>query len=312
MIHTQDVWMSDPLPLFRTFVRVVEAGSFSAVAREANTSQPTISRQVAALEAHLGCLLLQRTTRSLAPTEDGRVFYEAARRALEAVAEAETAVGRRKGQPTGTLRLAAAEVMGRLHILPRLPRFLDRHPEVSVDLVLGDGVSALVEEGIDLAIRVGNLDEAGLVARRIGLTRRVVAATPGYLARHGTPATPEDLRRHQCILYARLSTGAVWPFAGPGGEVAVPVAGRLRVNSTEAVRAAVLQGLGIGMVPVWHFADGEVESGRVVLLLGDWEPLPYPIHAVYPTRRFVAPKLRAMIDFLAAEFELDPQLSAFR
>jgi DNA-binding transcriptional LysR family regulator len=301
--------MSDPLPLFRSFVRVVEAGSFSAVAREAGTSQPTISRQVAALEAHLGCRLIQRTTRSLTLTEDGRAFYETARRALEAVAEAETSVGRRKGRPTGTLRLAAATVMGRLHVLPRLPRFLDRHPDVSVDLVLGDGFTDLVEAGIDLALRVGVLEDPGLVARRIGLSRRIVAATPDYLSRHGAPATPDDLRRHACIVYAGLATGASWPFQGPDGRIAVPVTGRLRVNSTEAVRTATLQGLGIGMVPVWHFVDGEFETGRLVPLLRDWEAPPLPIHAVYPSRRFVAPKVRAMIDFLAEEFDADPRLS---
>ncbi|WP_439596301.1 LysR family transcriptional regulator [Falsiroseomonas sp.] len=301
--------MSDPLPLFRSFVRVVEAGSFSAVARQAGTTQPTISRQVAALEAHLGCLLIQRTTRRLTLTEDGRAFYETARRALEAVAEAETSVGRRKGRPTGTLRLAASTVMGRLHILPRLPRFLERHPDLNLDLVLGDGFIDLVEQGIDLALRVGVLEDPGLVARRIGLSRRVVAATPGYLARHGTPAVPEDLRRHACIVYAGLATGASWPFQGPEGHISVPVGGRLRVDSTEAVRTATLQGLGIGMVPVWHFVDGEFETGRLALLLRDWEAPPLPIHAVFPTRRFLAPKVRAMIDFLAEEFEADARLS---
>jgi DNA-binding transcriptional LysR family regulator len=297
--------MSDPLPLFRSFVRVVEVGSFSAVARESGTSQPTISRQVAALEAHLGCLLLQRTTRSLTPTEDGRAFYETARRALEAVAEAETSVGHRKGRATGTLRLAAATVMGRLHVLPRLPRFLDLHPDLSVDLVLGDGFADMVEQGIDLALRVGVLQDPGLVARRIGLSRRVVATTPDYLARFGTPATPEDLRRHTCIVYAGLATGASWPFQGPEGRISIPVTGRLRVDSTEAVRAATLGGLGIGMVPVWHFVDRELESGRLVRLLKDWEAEPLPIYAVYPTRRFVAPKVRAMVDFLAEAFEAE-------
>ncbi|MBU8538398.1 LysR family transcriptional regulator [Falsiroseomonas tokyonensis] len=300
--------MSDPLPLFRSFVRVVEAGSFSAVARQEGTTQPTISRQVAALEAHLGCLLIQRTTRRLTLTEDGRAFYETARRALEAVAEAEGSVGRRKGRATGTLRLAASSVMGRLHVLPRLPRFLERHPDLALDLVLGDGFIDLVEQGIDLALRVGVLEDPGLVARRIGQSRRVVAATPDYLARHGMPAVPEDLRRHQCLVYAGLATGAAWPFQGPEGPTSVTVGGRLRLDSTEAVRAATLQGLGIGMVPVWHFVDGEFETGRLTRLLPDWEAPPLPIQAVFPTRRYLAPKVRAMIDFLAEEFAADARL----
>jgi DNA-binding transcriptional LysR family regulator len=304
--------MSDPLPLFRSFLRVVETGSFSAAAREANSTQPTISRQVAALEAHLGCLLLQRTTRAVTPTEDGRAFYEQARRALEAVEEAETSVGRRRGRATGTLRLGVAEVMGRLHVLPRLPRFLARHPDLSVDLVLSDGFTDLVEEGLDLAIRVGALTDPALVARRIGVTRRVVAATPSYLAGRAAPDTPEALAGHDCILYSRLAAGPVWHFEGPGGAVAVPITGRVRVSTTEAVRAAILGGLGIGLVPAWLFVDGEFESGRLVRLLPDWEPKPQPIHAVYATRRHLAPKVRAMIDFLAAEFDSDPQLGGDR
>lgn len=303
--------MADLIPLFRSFIRVVEAGSFTAVAQEQNTSQPTISRQIAALEEHLGCLLLQRTTRALTLTEDGRAFYAQAQLALEAVAEAETAVGRRKGKPTGTLRLACAAVLGRLHILPRLPRFLERYPDVAVDLVMGDDFTDLVEQRIDLSIRVGALTDPGLVARRIGTSRRVLVAAPGYLERHGTPRTPEELRQHNCILYTRLATGANWPFTGRDGPISVPVQGRLQVNNTEGVRAAILSGLGIGMVPAWHFVDREIETGRLTRLLPDYEPAPHPIHAVYPTRRFVAPKLRAMLDYLATEFELDPLLSAY-
>jgi len=301
--------MSDVLPLFQAFVRVVEAGSFSAVAREMNTTQPTISRQVAALERHLGCQLLRRSTRRLTLTEEGRAFHIQARRALDAVAEAEAAVGRGPGRAGGTLRLAAAEVMGRLHILPRLPRFLAAHPEIGLDLVLSDSFTDLVAEGIDLAVRVGVLAEAGLIARRIGLTRRVVVAAPAYLARRGTPRTPEELRAHDCVLYAGLATGAAWPLEGPAGPVSVPVGGRLRVSSTEAVRAAVLQGLGIGMVPAWHFTDGELATGRLVRVLQDWEPRPQPIHLVHAAGRFLAPRVRAMSDFLAAEFAADPNLA---
>jgi DNA-binding transcriptional LysR family regulator len=200
--------------------------------------------------------------------------------------------------------------MGRLHVLPRLPRFLARHPDLSVDLVLSDGFTDLVEEGIDLGIRVGTLADPALVARRIGLTRRVVAATADYLERRGMPRGPEDLRQHDCILYSRLAAGPVWQLRGPGGEVAVPVAGRVRVSTTEAVRAAVLGGLGIGMVPAWHFVDQEFETGRLVRVLPEWEPEPQPVHAVYATRRHLAPRVRAMIDFLAEEFGRDPHFGA--
>lgn len=304
--------MSDRLALFQTFVRVVEAGSFTSVATERHTSQPTISRQVAALEEHLGSLLFQRTTRSLTLTDDGRVFYEHARRTIEAAIEAESAVGRRRGKPSGKLRLSASVVFGRLHLIPRLPRFMTRYPDIEIDLLMNDGFSDLVEEGIDLSVRVGLVTDSSLIARRIGTTRRAVVATPDYLARRGIPQTPYDLQQHDCVIYSRLATGENWSFAGPDGPITVPVAGRFHVNNTEGVRAGILQGLGIGYVPVWHFTDHEIENGRLTVLLKDFEPPVQPISAVYPSRRFLALKVRAMIDFLAAEFEIDPKLSGFQ
>ncbi|MBN8534407.1 MAG: LysR family transcriptional regulator [Rhizobiales bacterium] len=303
--------MSDTLALYQTFLRVVEAGSFTAIANERNTSQPTISRHIAALEDHLGCLLFHRTTRSLTLTDDGRQFYEQARVALDAVASAESAVGKRKGKPTGRLKLSCAVVMGRLQILPRLPRFLARYPDVEVDLSMSDGFTDLVEEGIDLAIRVGELTDPGLIARRIGTTRRVVAATPEYLARKGEPRTPAELADHDCIIYSRLATGANWPFMTAEGTTSIAVKGRLHVNNTEGVRAAVLNGVGIGILPLWHFVDREIETGKVKVLLTKFETKSHPINAVYPSRRHLSLKVRAMIDFLAAEFELDPKLSGY-
>ena len=303
--------MSDDLLLFRSFVRVVEAGSFTAVAREMNASQPTVSRQIAQLEEQLGCLLFARTTRALTLTDDGRVFYEHAQRVLETVAEARSAVGRRKGKPSGALRLGAAAVMGRLHILPMLPRFLDRYPDVTVDLSLSDGFSDLVEEGIDVAIRVGAITDSSLVARRIGTNRRVVVASRGYVEKRGRPSSLADLADHDCIHYSRLATGSNWTFTTPSGDLSVPIKGRFRVNSTEGVRAAVLEGLGIGYVPIWHFVDQEIESGQLVILLTDYAPHLQPVHAVYPTRRFLAPKVRAIVDFLAHEFALTPKLSGY-
>lgn len=302
--------MSDLLTLFKTFLRVVETGSFTAVAAEFNTSQPTISRQIAALEERVGALLFQRTTRALAVTEDGRVLYEQARQTLDSVQQALGSVGRLRLAPTGLLRLACPVVFGRLHIVPRLPAFLARHPGVTIDLVMNDGFTDLVEEGIDLAIRIGAIVDPGLIARRIGLTRRVTVASPAYLAARGTPVVPADLAGHDCIVYARLATGNRWKFSGRDGPVSVSVSGRYRVNNSEGVREGVLAGLGIGVVPVWHFTD-EIASGRLAVILADFEPKPLPTQAVYPSRRFLAPKVRAMIDFLAHEFELDLRLSSY-
>jgi DNA-binding transcriptional LysR family regulator len=301
--------MSDTLSLISTFLRVVEVGSFSAVAQERDTSQPTISRQIAALESHLGCLLFQRTTRSLSLTDDGRVFYEHALRTAETLKEAETSVGRQRGKPSGTLRMGCAVVFGRLHLVPRLPRFMQRFPEISVDLSMNDGFTDLVEENLDLSIRVGVITDQNLVARKIGVTHRVVVATPEYLKRYGTPKTPHDLAEHSCIVYSRLAAGANWSFDSSSGVINVPVSGRFRVNNTEGVRAAVLQSLGIGFVPEWHFVENEIAKKKLVVLLKDYQPTPQPINAVYPSRRFLSPKVRVMIDYLAQEFALDPQLS---
>jgi DNA-binding transcriptional LysR family regulator len=300
--------MSDTLALFGSFVRTVEAGSFTAVARDLNVSQPTVSRQIAALEDHLGCLLFQRTTRALTLTDDGRTFYEHAKRTLESAGEAESAVGRRKGKPTGVLRLACSGVFGRLHIIPRLPRFRARFPDISIALSMGDAFVDLVAEGIDLAIRIGETKDSTLVARRIGITRRAVVATPEYLRQHGTPEHPRDLAQHECVVYDRLLTGAHWSFVTPEGPLSVPVSGPIHVNNTEAVRASVLEGLGIGYVPIWHFVEQEIESGRLAVVLRDFEPPAQPILAVYPSRRHVAPKVRAAMDYFADEFSLDPSL----
>lgn len=300
----------DLLGPMRTFVRVVEAGSFTAVATELNITQPTISRQIGALEDHLRTRLFTRTTRALTLTDDGRVFYEHALRALEAVSEAEGAVGRRRQKPSGLLRLAAPVVFGRLHVVPRLPAFLKRYPDVSVDLIMSDGFADLVEQGIDVAIRVGEIDDPGLIARRIGTVQRVTVASPAYLKANRAPKQPADLAAHQCIVYTRLATGNRWLFEGPNGPVAVEVGGRYRADNSEAVRDGVLGGLGIAVIPTFAFSR-EIESGAVKVLLQDFAPRPLPMHAVYASRRFVPLKVRAIIDHLAHEFSLDARLSAF-
>ena len=208
------------------------------------------------------------------------------------------------------MKLSCAVVMGRLHIIPRLPRFLERYPDVQVSLAFSDGFVDLIEGGIDLALRVGNLTDPSLIARRIGLTRRVVVATPGYIERHGAPLTPADLKDHNCIVYGGLASRSNWLFNGRDGPFSVPIAGRCHVDSTEALRAAILAGIGIGVAPIWHFVDGEIDNGTLTVLLDDYAPETHPIHAVYTTKRFLAPKIRAMIDFLSDEFERDPSFCA--
>jgi DNA-binding transcriptional LysR family regulator len=305
--------MSDVVAWMRTFVRVVEAGSFTAVAEERNTSQPTISRQVAQLEDHLGSLLFLRSTRALALTDDGQVFYNHALRTLESLTEAEMAVGRRKGKPSGTLRITCTSVLARLHIVPRLERFLARYPEIEIEFMIGDSQLDLVAEGIDIAIRGGRIGDDTLIARRLGNIYRHVVATPAYLDKHGRPQTLEDLTRHECILFSGVES--TWSFANgnadSGGPVAIPVHGRLRFNNTDSMREAVLRGLGIGFLPLWHLTGDLIESGKLEILLAHYKAETIPINAVYPSRRHLAPKVRAAIDFLVAEFEVDPLLTSY-
>ncbi len=300
----------DLLAAFRIFVRVAEAGSFSAVAREVGATQPAVSRQVSALEEHLGARLIQRTTRSLALTEDGRDLLGHARRVLDCVEEAETAVGRRQGAPTGLVRLATPASFGRLHVAPRMRRLLDRYPELSIELHMSDAVSDLVADGIDLAIRGGAVTEASLIARRIGSSARHVLASGDYLERHGEPTHPHELAGHSCIVFLNSANPHEWSFNGPDGAVAVPVSGRFRTDSSEALRAAVLAGVGFALFSTWAFPE-ELATGQVRTVLHEFQAERVPVHAVYPSRRNLAPRTRAVIDFLADEFRLDPAISSY-
>jgi len=299
----------DLLSAMRLFQRVAETGGFSEVARQSGSTQPTISRTIAALEAHLGVRLLNRSSRAMTLTDDGQQFYAHIGPALAAMADAEGSVGRRRGKPSGLLRLGASVAFGRLHLAPRMPLFLERFPDVTVELVLNDAFVDLVGEGIDLAVRVGDLADPALIARRIGTTRRVTVAASAYLQRKGVPAVPADLIGHDCLIYTRLATGNRWHFSGPEGPITVDVRGRFRADNSEAVREAVVCGAGIGVIPVWMFSD-EIETGRVRIILEQFEPRQLPIHAIYPSRRQLSAKVREMIDFLAAEFEHAPLLSA--
>jgi DNA-binding transcriptional LysR family regulator len=285
----------------------VETGSFTAVAAEQGQSQPTVSRQISALEDHLGARLMQRTTRALTLTDEGRSYYAHARALLDAADEAQRSV-RPAAELRGTLRIAAPLAFARLHLLPRLGRFLDAHPGLRTDWLLGDRPVDLVEEGVDLAIRIGRVTEQGLIQRRIGLMRRITVARPDYFAHHGRPLHPQDLERHDCIVFTGLSTVDEWHYSGrDGAPIVVKVSGRVRVSASEGMRAALLEGLGIAVCPTWLF-DGEVERGEVERVLADYEPAVLPIQAVYPTRRLVPPRVRAFVDYLQAEFRSDARL----
>lgn len=293
----------------RTFARTVETGSFTAVALEQQQSQPTVSRQISALENHLGVRLLQRTTRALTLTDEGRSYYDHARAILEAVEAAGVAMRPGATAVTGQLRIAAPLAFARLHIMPRMKRFLALHPTLTTDWVLGDRPVDLVEEGVDLAIRIGRITDQTLIVRRIGEMRRITVATPDYWLRNGRPTHPEELTSHDCIVYTGLATVDEWHFRASDGSIqVVKVKGRVRVSASEGMRSAVLEGLGVAVVPTWLFTD-EIDRGILQRVLTDFEADPLPIQAVTPSRRLVPPRVRAFSDFLAAEFRQDLRLS---
>ncbi|AUT00468.1 LysR family transcriptional regulator [Nostoc sp. CENA543] len=299
----------DRIACMKSFVRTVETGSFSAVARELNTTQPTISKQIAALEEYLDVQLLVRSTRTLSLTEEGIRFYEHCQQVLEAVKEAESSVGKRQ-KPTGVLRVCCPVAFGQLQIIPRLNVFLERYPDIKIDLMMADQFVDLIEEGVDLAIRIGNVQDTSLITRRIGTTRRITIGHQSYFERAGEPQTPEELVKHNCIVYTRLATGNEWHFQGTQGVIKVAVNGNFQANNSTAIRAAVFAGLGIAVSPIWLFGD-VLENGNLKMILKDYQPVPLPIQAVYRRSRFVAAKVRCLIDFLSHEFKLDPWVSDY-
>ncbi|MBW4518732.1 MAG: LysR family transcriptional regulator [Scytolyngbya sp. HA4215-MV1] len=296
----------DRIACMKSFVRTVETGSFSAVARELETTQPTISKQIAALEEYLDVQLLIRSTRAVSLTNAGARFYEHCQRVLEAVSEAEASVGQRQ-KAAGVLRVSSPVAFGQLQIVPRLKAFLDRYPDIKIDLLMTDQFVDLVEEGVDLAIRIGNVQDTSLITQRIGTTRRITVAHQSYFDRAGEPQTPEDLIHHNCIVYTRLATGNEWHFESSKGPIKVTVGGNIQANSSVAIREAVFAGLGIAVAPIWLF--GDAMHGDLRVILKAYQPVPLPIHAVYRRGRFIPAKVRCLIDFLSSEFKLDPWVS---
>jgi len=293
----------DRLAAMKVFVRVVETGSFSAIARENSTTQSSVSKQVAALEAYLGAKLLSRSTRALSLTEEGEIFFPEARRLVSDFEAAEGRLSGGRNRLVGWLRVAASVGYGRRILMPRIQSFLERHPAVRIDLRLSDGFADLIEQGIDVAVRIGHLPDSGLVARRIGVSERVLVAHPSYFegpnGGRPRPEHPRDLTAHNCIVYTEVATQNAWEFLGPSGEIErIRVAGNLQTNSSEAIRAAALSGLGICHAPSWLLPD-ELASGAVISLLPQWRGRPFPIHAVYPSQRQHVAKIEAFVSHIA-------------
>ena len=301
----------DTLLSLRIYLRIAEERSLTRAAEKLGISRALASKHLKTLEENLGTLLVNRTTRRLSLTEAGHSFYE---RCVEAVADIDEAMrcaGDSAAKPHGTLRVNSAHAFGRLYLAPALGDFLAEHPEVRVDLTLNDRLVDIVEEGFDLAIRIGQLNESSLVARRLASTELVVCGAPGYLQRRGFPRAPADLAGHDCLTYAYATEPGVWSFRREGETARIKVSGGLHANDGETLLEAALAERGLIELPTF-LAGAALARGDLVPLLTDWETERFGVYAVYPSRRHLSAKVRSFVDFLAARFTGESEWEAWR
>jgi DNA-binding transcriptional LysR family regulator len=294
----------------RLFTKVVEAGSFSAAGRQLGLAVSTISRQVGALETELGTRLLNRSTRSLGLTEAGNLYYERARRIIAEVDDANAAISELTETPRGTLRLNVPVVFGRRYIAPYMREFLELHPAVRVELNVTDNYVDLIEEGADLAIRIGQTNQQSVVTRKLATLNRILCASTAYLKRHGRPERPQDLARHNCLVFYRQRPGAMtWQLTDAEGTIDVAVTGNFTSNNAGAIGAAMAAGIGIALLPAW-LVGREVQMGSVEAVLPGYRAHPTgyadEVFAVFPDGRNVPAKVRAYVDFVAEKFRTEP------
>jgi DNA-binding transcriptional LysR family regulator len=291
----------DQLAAMATFVRVVDAGSLSGAARSLPSSLTSVSRQISALEQRFGTRLLLRTTRRLALTDDGRVLYERAKSILGELKEVELALSSGRDEPSGRIRVSAPTLMGRLLIAPLLAEFLRRYRSVSVELLLVDRSVDMVEEDIQLSLRVGHLRDSQLVARKLADIQMIICASLSYLERCGVPQSPSDLRRHDCLVFSDAPGVGEWRFKADGKrECKIRISGRLWVNSLDALVSAAKEGAGIIRVPSWQ-VGADLAAGRLRRILLDHEPSPTPVHLLFQSSRLASPKIRVFVDYLVEQ-----------
>ncbi|MBJ6763573.1 LysR family transcriptional regulator [Myxococcaceae bacterium JPH2] len=281
------------------FARVVQTGSFTAAARGLRMPKSTVSRKLSELEERIGAQLLQRTTRKLHLTEVGRAYYEHCERVVAEAEAAELAVTRMQAGPQGLLRVTTPLTFS--FIAPLVQTFLKRYPDVQLELLCTDRAVDLMEEGFDLAVRAGKLADSSLMARRLGDIERVAVASPEYLKARGTPRTPADLTKHDCLIFGTTLEGNVWTLHAGGRSVDVKVSGRLVVNEPDMLRAVTMAGAGIALLPSLHSAE-DLTSGRLQRVLPDWSSAGAPVHAVYPPTRHHVPKVMAFVEFLREQW----------
>ena len=297
--------MADSIQEMAVFARVVGAGSLSAAARELGLSPALVSRRLAALETRLGVRLINRTTRSLHLTDDGATYYEACARVLADIEEADATVSAGRVEPRGALRVALPASFGLQHIAPLVPRFAERYPQIQLALSLSDRTVNLIEEGFDLAVRIAHLEDSSLTARKLAPNRRVVCASPAYLARHGAPRTPDELARHNCLTTTDFAMN--WDYKGPDGKPgSVRVTGRYACDSWEVLREWARAGLGVALKSTWDVHRLLADGSLVEVCPGYTFHSDVAIYAVYPSRRFLPAKTRVFIEFLAESFGPDP------
>jgi len=288
------------------FVRSVDGGGFSAAARELGLTPSALSKLVTRLEDRLGARLLQRTTRRLQLTPEGEAFYVRSRRILADMDEAEAEVVEAGVRPTGLLRLHCGSAFGMHQLAPAIPLFLERHPGVELDITISDEPLVGLGEGVDLAIRIGPLDESSLVARRICNLERVICAAPSYLERCGTPRTPDDLQQHNCLWITSLPVLRRWPFDTDDGIRVVHIDGNVVANNAETVLQLAMAGVGITRLTDVIVGDA-IRRGELIPVLSEWHHVePVPLYATYPSGRNLSPKIRAMVDFLVEQFGSAP------
>jgi DNA-binding transcriptional LysR family regulator len=293
----------DRFEAMRVFCSVIEAGGFAAAADRLGVSTSAVSRCVAQLEAHLSVRLLNRTTRRMSPTAEGFAYFERCTQLLADLEETEASLSGEARRPRGRLRLTAPVALAVLRLAPAFAAFSQAYPEIELDIVLSDKVADFTEEGLDLAIRVGRVGSENVVARHIGETTLLIAAAPAYLERSGTPRTPDELTRHACFAYSFSATGKNWEFENDQGKTAsVRVGGAIKANNGMLLTQMAAAGSGIVYGPCFILAP-LIESGQLVRLLPDWGARRLPIHVVYPTRRHLSARVRAMSGFLSEWFE---------
>ncbi|MDT8405926.1 MAG: LysR family transcriptional regulator [Methylococcales bacterium] len=288
----------DRLASMNVFIRVAKAGSFAGGARELDISRAMVTKHISYLESHLNTRLFNRTTRSLSLTEAGASYLERCQQVLEDIEEMEAAITHLQQEPRGLLKISSPQVIGAMHIAPALSEFMHQYPELSVEIILQGNMADLIEEGVDMAIHLGALDDTSLIARPLASSILTVCGAPDYFARHGRPQTPEDLADHSCLVNWAIPPRNQWRFKSDTGQFqSIKVSGRMQSNVADTIRTAAISGLGLVMLPK-YIVGKDIEKGKLQPVLEDFCLPPLEIYAIYPHRKYLSAKVRTFLEFL--------------